>query len=806
MRHIGRRGGSTRIGVLGAMLVSIALFGVMLAPTMAAAIVGPTTTKPVVAPVPVNTGAPTLTGTPALGQTLTCSTGTWANSPTSFSYVWLRSGVPIAGQTGGTYVVQPADEGHAISCQVTASNGGGNYTIVGLPSGSYKVVFFAESEASNYLTQTYNGKPLFSEGTAVAVTAPNATGGINAELHAGGQISGRVVDAATKAPLAEIYVCAEDEVAGKIEYGGCASTGAGGEYTISGLQSGSYRVQFSALFSESHYASQFYSDKALQSEAQLVAVVAGTTIAGINGELQSLNQNGQISGRVTKASGGSAISGVEACAYEAAGEYFGGCAKTNANGEYALAGLAQTEYKIYFSADSCVSEVCTQQNYIGQYYNDKLGYGEADPVPVTAGKVTENIDAKLVEGARIEGVVTKASGGVALEGVEVCASGVGATELYDDCATTSGAGSYTLQALPTGEYNVTFYTTGNYLTQYYNGKSQFSEAADLPVTAGTTTPNIDAKMIEGGQITGTVTDASTHAPVGEVEVCAGSSSVEIDSCNSTNGAGEYTLQGLSSGSYVVGFNVYGEGLNYLSQSEEGVSVTSGTVRSGVNAELHPGGEITGRVTDASTHGGIASIGVCADGVSFEFEKCGLTTTGGTSASASSNALTIAGGTFTLTKVAFNSKTNQLDFFFMFPTAGKLKWGLFFKNADVGFADSLGLSLGAGESTAAEAAKAKGKAKSKKCKKTETKHRGKCVATLVLFASGSENVPAGAVEVKVHADSKAVRALKAGHTLHVSGRFTFQSALGGPAVSKTESAIVHPSKKASKGKHGKGKKH
>jgi hypothetical protein len=803
MRHIGRRD-STRTGVRGAMLVTIALFSMMLAPAMAAAIVGPTTTS--VAPAPVNTGAPTLSGTPALGQTLTCSTGTWANSPTSFSYVWLRSGVPIAGQTGGTYVVQSADEGHAISCQVTASNGGGNYTIVGLPSGSYKVVFFAESEASNYLTQAYNDKPLFSEGTAVPVTAPNATGGINAELHAGGQIGGHVVDAATKAPLPGIYVCAEDEVSGKVEYGGCAFTGAGGEYTISGLQSGSYTVQFSALFSESHYASQFYNDKALQSEAQPVAVTAGTTIAGINGELQSLNQNGQISGRVTKATGGAAISGVEACAYEAVNsEYFGGCAQTNSNGEYTISGLAQTEYKVYFSADTCESEACTQQNYIAQYFNNKPGYSEANPVPVTAGKVTENIDAKLADGARIEGVVTKASGGAALEGDEVCASGVGAAEFYSDCAATSGGGKYTLQALPTGEYTVTFSTTGNYLAQYYDGKSQFSEATHLSVTAGTPTENIDAKMIEGGQIAGTVTDASTHAPIREVEVCAGGSSIEIDSCASTNGAGEYTLQALPNGSYVVGFNVYAEGLNYLSQSEEGVSVVPGTVRSGVNAELHPGGEVTGRVTDASTHGGIAGIGVCADGVGFEFEKCALTTKGGTSANAGSNALTIPGGTFTLTKVAFNSKTGQLDYFFMFPTAGKLKWSLFFKNADVGFADSLGLSLGAGNSTVAEAARGKGKAKSKKCKKTETKHRGKCVATLVSFASGSENVPAGKVEVKVHADSRAIKALKAGHTLHVSGKFTFQSALGGPAVSKTESAVVRLSKKASKGKHGKGKK-
>lgn len=203
MRQIGRRGSSARVGVLGAMLVSVALFGMMLAPALASAIVDGTTT-PKAAPAPVNTAAPTLTGTPALGQTLTCSTGTWANNPTSFSYSWLRSGVPIAGQAGSTYVVQGADEGHVISCQVTAGNGGGDYTITGLPSGSYKVVFSTYSESLNYLTQYYNGKSALGEATPVPVTAPSTTGAINAELHAGGQVSGYVTDSSTHAPIEDV--------------------------------------------------------------------------------------------------------------------------------------------------------------------------------------------------------------------------------------------------------------------------------------------------------------------------------------------------------------------------------------------------------------------------------------------------------------------------------------------------------------------------------------------------------------------------------------------------------------------------
>ena len=73
---------------------------------------------------PVNITAPVLSGTPAVGEVLSCSKGSWENSPTSFAYGWLRDSSPISGQTLSTYTVQTADRGHGISCKVTATNAG----------------------------------------------------------------------------------------------------------------------------------------------------------------------------------------------------------------------------------------------------------------------------------------------------------------------------------------------------------------------------------------------------------------------------------------------------------------------------------------------------------------------------------------------------------------------------------------------------------------------------------------------------------------------------------------------------------
>ena len=75
---------------------------------------------------PQNTSAPVIGGEAREGRTLTCSQGTWNNSPTGFSYVWRRNGVAIGGATSNSYVVVAADVGTAITCTVTATNSGGN--------------------------------------------------------------------------------------------------------------------------------------------------------------------------------------------------------------------------------------------------------------------------------------------------------------------------------------------------------------------------------------------------------------------------------------------------------------------------------------------------------------------------------------------------------------------------------------------------------------------------------------------------------------------------------------------------------
>ena len=63
---------------------------------------------------------PTISGAAVVGETLTCSAGTWEAAPKpTFSYHWLGvTGTP----SGNSYVILKADKGRQLVCEVTATN------------------------------------------------------------------------------------------------------------------------------------------------------------------------------------------------------------------------------------------------------------------------------------------------------------------------------------------------------------------------------------------------------------------------------------------------------------------------------------------------------------------------------------------------------------------------------------------------------------------------------------------------------------------------------------------------------------
>jgi Carboxypeptidase regulatory-like domain len=151
------------------------------------------------------------------------------------------------------------------------------------------------------------------------------------------------------------------------------------------------------------------------------------------------------------------------------------------------------------------------------------------------------------------------------------------------------------------------------LTQYYDHTGSLSEATPitLPEREAEVKEGIDADLVEGGAISGTVTGTPGPGPLAEVEVCAVSlEAAATKVCDRTDMAGAYELHSLPGGSYSVRFSGEGPSAEYAPLHHAPVTVTAGYTTTGIDAELTKGTRIEGGITAAAGGASLGGIGVC----------------------------------------------------------------------------------------------------------------------------------------------------------------------------------------------------
>lgn len=114
--------------------------------------------------VPVNTVAPVISGTAAIGQTLTSTTGTWTSDTgiTGYLYQWYRGATLITGATNSTYVLTLSDVGFSMTCRVAATDTDGTSAYVS--SSNYIFLFDADYQAIlTFATSNLIALPLFPQ-------------------------------------------------------------------------------------------------------------------------------------------------------------------------------------------------------------------------------------------------------------------------------------------------------------------------------------------------------------------------------------------------------------------------------------------------------------------------------------------------------------------------------------------------------------------------------------------------------------------------------------------------------------------
>lgn len=177
--------------------------------------------------------------------------------------------------------------------------------------------------------------------------------------------------------------------------------------------------------------------------------------------------------------------------------------------------------------------------------------------------------------------------------------------------TTDAGGNYQVSFLRTGIYHVSFSDPNEqYLPEYYNHTSVSSQAADISV-AGNVITGINAKMLLGGAIAGSVVMFDGKAPdeaTLDIEKRVDQIWQTVASYSTTNGKPfNYAINNLLPAIYALRVQAHYQGANYTTIYKDAVdldhatpiTVTSGMTVSGLNFVIGEAGNlISGTVTTA----------------------------------------------------------------------------------------------------------------------------------------------------------------------------------------------------------------
>jgi hypothetical protein len=332
------------------------------------------------------------------------------------------------------------------------------------------------------------------------------------------------------------------------------------------------------------------------------AALVAASAARLRHHLPDRGQFASVSG-IVRSRSGKRMAGICVWVYPKANYFAGTGVTTSRSGSYDVGYLPPGRDLVQFTA-GCPN----RGNYAPQYWKYAASPGRAAVLHLRAGEHARGIDGRLGSGGKLSGTVRAAGTGTPLAGVCVSVTSVKPSDLYQLSAITAADGSYSLDAMATGRYQMQFQpdcgNTGNYLPAVPH--------AAVQVTAGKATTGVDASLPPGAEISGVVTGSGGTPLAG---ICV------YDNSNfavATTGAdGSYAITRLGAGRNTLAF----EGgcgnsgsyapLYYPGQANPAaavpVTVAAGQVRSGIDASMSAGGEVTGTVTSAA---GRPLTGIC----------------------------------------------------------------------------------------------------------------------------------------------------------------------------------------------------
>ena len=513
----------------------------------------------------------------------------------------------------------------------------GDYSVGGLSTGWYVV----KVQKSGYATEYYDDKNSWGEANFVYVEQPNSTPNIDFVLGPAGSITGTVTDATSDNPVEGMRVRVYEYDTG--DYLNYDYSDVNGNYEISGLPTGDYRVKVSDWDgSLPIYADQYYSKTIYYDGAERVTVVAGNATTGIDFQLEA---GGRVNGRVVAENGGAGLADM-AIGVERASDHTWWYNCTNSNGDYSLEGFPVGDYKIWSRSDTrCESST----SYVEEFWQEKTNWDEADIVSFTsASPIQNNINVTLEEGGTISGRIVNETTGNPIQNLNVNVELTSYVGYRSTC--TNSNGEFTIMGLGFGEYyvrsgrlwNYCLDQQADYVPEYYDDSPLLKGFTPVVISeTNTEVSGINFSVEGGGYITGTVENESKEALQNVRIEARYQGPYSCDDCSYwfdhvyTDDTGEYVLGPLpedvefgirarpSRSGYDLVDEYYDDVLNYSEATT--FTITKGTYISGKNFELEQGGSISGYIykADGSSVIDDVLISVHAHGVGDRTSSTGI---------------------------------------------------------------------------------------------------------------------------------------------------------------------------------------
>jgi putative cell wall-binding protein len=460
----------------------------------------------------------------------------------------------------------------------TQTDASGNYTVTGIPAGTYTVQF--QGASTGHLNEYWDDTTSLFEATPITLVAGQAVTGVDAALIPAATIQGRVTSESTSEGLSGVWVYANSLTGGY----GSTTTDMDGNYSIGGLLPGDYRVNFNA--NTQNYLDEYWDDQPDYEAATLIPVAAEATVTGIDA---ALADGSTISGNVKGDDGTTQtnLANVQVTARTDTGVDGStgyGNATTDSNGDFTINGLVPGDYQLEFDTRNTGTEFA--------------GLTTEGAIPVGADQDIQGFDVVLGLGGRITGTISGSDApAIGLEGMDVMIRDADEEWYSDQRADVSAAdGTYTTMPLPAGSYWVTvgpaWDTELNYLAK-----------SILVTIPGPGTVTQDWLLDPGGVITGTVTGPGGVPLEGALVTATGEDTIQTAT---TDEAGAYTITELPTGTYTVSFRdtrnsgtlatEWWQNSDSVSGATE-VDVVSGKTDAGIDAQLGLGATISGRILD-----------------------------------------------------------------------------------------------------------------------------------------------------------------------------------------------------------------